>query len=129
MDVHQGSTREESSINNKSNRGSHDRNIRRGFAERLEARRLLSTVTVNTANIHQTIIGIGGDYALGAITGPYTGIAQDAVGEATLQYLSPTEARVGLPLAQWAPTNDQGQGSPTWSGYQDNGLVHNVFFL
>ena len=69
--------------------------MNRAIAEPLESRQLYSTVTVNTADVHQTIAGLGGNYALGAITGPYTGIAQDSVGQMTLRtysYLYPDAA-------------------------------------
>jgi O-glycosyl hydrolase len=110
-------------------RSSAKRPANRPVAEQLEPRQLYSTVAVNIADVHQTVSGIGGNYALGTLTGPYTGFAQDPVGELTLKYLSPTVARVGLPLPQWAPTNDNGLGSPTWSGYVSSGIVQDDLVL
>jgi O-glycosyl hydrolase len=110
-------------------RPSAKKQITQAIAEDLESRLLYSTVAVNVANVHQTVSGIGGDYAVGTITGQFSGVAQDPVGETTLQFLSPTVARVGLPLPQWAPTNDNGQGSPTWSGYNSSGVVQNDLVL
>src|SRR5438105_3467869 len=87
-------------------------------AEALEQRRMLSTVSVNTAAPLQTIESIGGNYCLGQ----FTGYVKDAVGQYTLDNLNPKMIRVPLFVAEWEPTNDNSDSnSINWSGFHDSG--------
>ncbi len=82
-------------------------------------------IAIDQATRFQTITGIGGNFA----NGRFTGSAQpnDSVGAATLAQLSPSHARIGIPLKGWAPVAVD-PAAPDL-GYSDAGDVHNVFLL
>src|SRR5687767_8800107 len=96
------------------------------LAEPLETRRMLATVSVNTAAPLQTIESLGGNYALGQ----FSGFVQDSVGKYTLANLNPKMVRVHLPVAEWEPANDNSDSnSINMAGFKDSGKVHNLLVL
>jgi hypothetical protein len=84
-----------------------------------------ATLAVSTSIVSQTITGIGGNFAIGRFTG--SAVPNDTVGQATVAQLSPTHARIGIPLQGWQPAPADPNAPDTQ--FQDTGDVHNVFLL
>jgi O-glycosyl hydrolase len=76
-----------------------------------------ATISVDTGTLRQTIVGIGGNYAIGK--------SDTAIGKYTLNNLNPKHIRVKMDLNAWEPYNDNGdQGSFNWPSFKDSGQTH-----
>src|SRR3954470_24535512 len=100
--------------------------------ELLERRTLLAaavaTVTVDSASIHQTIRGLGGDAARVVWAPPGDEAATDPHGQFALDTLQATVVRVGIPWKQWEPANDDADPNTiNPAGFKDEGRVHSAF--
>ena len=90
-------------------------------------------VTIQFADKRQVMEGFGGNYAKNRMAS--TAIEEsvgknDKIGEYCLEHLDPQFVRMGIPIIDFEPVNDNGDANSTdFSKFKDEGYVHQNFLL